>query len=621
MKCEPTLTPDIDLLALREKYRQQADRRRRPEGFAQYLEVTGELEEFLEFEPYEPIPQRESLADETDVVVLGGGFAGLIAAGRLKSVGVNSIRIIDRSGDFGGVWYWNRYPGVQCDVESYSYLPLLEELGYMPKDRYAYGSEIFAYCQQMGRHFDLYRHALFGTVVKSIRWDETLNRWRIGTNRGDDVRARYIVMAPGPLNRPKLPGVPGIKRFKGHSFHTTRWDYHYTGGDWAIPELDKLAGKKVAIIGTGATAVQCVPYLAKYADKLYVFQRTPSYIDDRGNRPTDQEWAKRQEPGWQLQRMRNFHIGINEIFNKDDVDLICDGWSEINRNIQAARKAAGWPDMSFAQLMELREIEDYRAMERIRQRVDSIVKDPKTAEILKPWYRFLCKRPCFNDDYLPTFNRPNVTLVDVSAAKGISEITEHGIIANGIGYEVDCIIYASGFETTTDLRRRYGIDIVEGRNGLSLYEHWANGFRTLHGMSVHNFPGMFFTGYLQGGVSGSITQMYDQQGSHIAHIVAEAMARGAATVEPSREGEAAWVETIRANLMLDTNFWESCTPGYNNNEGLEVTRYTIFGEPYGPGFHAFDDLLRRWRDAGDFEGLEFRPSATPVCETLAAQNI
>jgi cyclohexanone monooxygenase len=624
MNCAPTATPEIDLPALRERYRQEADRRRRPEGFAQYIEVTDELEAFLEFEPYEPIPERAALADEVDAVVLGGGFAGLIAAGRLAQAGVKSIRIVDRAGDFGGTWYWNRYPGVQCDVESYSYLPLLEELGYMPKDRYSYGTEIFEYCQKIGRHFGLYEYALFGTIVKSLRWDDVAQRWRIGTNRGDDFTARYVVMAPGPLNRPKLPGVPGIERFRGHSFHTTRWDYDYTGGTPADPAMSKLAGKRVAIIGTGATAVQCVPHLAKYADQLYVFQRTPSYIDDRGNRPTDPDWAKRQQPGWQAERMSNFHTAINGIYDKDHVDLICDGWSEINRNIQARRRAAGWPEMTIEEVIALREIEDYRAMERIRQRVDFIVEDPATAEMLKPWYRFLCKRPCFNDEYLPAFNRPNVTLIDVSEARGITGMTETGIIANGVEYEIDCIIYASGFETTTDLRRRYGIDIIEGRGGLSLYEHWKDGFRTLHGMSVHQFPGMFFTGYLQGGVSGSITLMYDQQGRHIAHIIGEAMARGGVTVEPSREAEAAWVKTIRDNLFLDVPFWESCTPGYNNNEGLEVTRYTIFGEPYGPGYDAFDELLRDWRAKGDFAGLLFQPSlaqAHPVRAAFTATDL
>jgi cyclohexanone monooxygenase len=607
--CSPTDTPDIDLAALREKYRVEADKRRRAEGFAQYIEIAGEFADFLDFEPYEPLPDRAPLADEIDVVVLGGGFAGLIAAGRLRQAGVENIRIIDRGGDFGGTWYWNRYPGVQCDVESYSYLPLLEEMGYMPRDRYSYGTEIFEYCQSIGRRFGLYEHALFGTVVTALRWNAADRRWRVATNRGDDIRARYVVMCPGPLNRPKLPGVPGIKSFKGHSFHTTRWDYGYTGGDWMSPELTKLADKRVAVIGTGATAVQCVPYLARYAKHLTVFQRTPSYIDDRGNRPTDGEWASGLAPGWQGQRMHNFHVGINEVYGREDVDLICDGWSEINRNMQARREAAGWPEITLEELMTLREEEDYRAMERIRRRVDSLVSDPKTAEMLKPWYRFLCKRPCFNDDYLPTFNRPNVTLVDVAGSRGVDGMTERGILANGREHEVDCIVYASGFETTTDMRRRYGIDVIEGRGGLSIYDHWSEGFRTFHGMTVRNFPGLFFTGWLQGGVSGSTTLMYDQQGRHIAHIVAEAMARGGASVEPSRQAEAEWVRTIRENLRLDKQFWLSCTPGYNNNEGLDVTRYTIFGEPYGPGYDAFDALIREWRDAGGFAGLEFEPHA------------
>ncbi len=602
--CDPTDTPDIDVAMLRERYKHEAEKRRRPEGFAQYFEVSGELEEFFEFDPYSPPPPRDPIADEIDVVILGGGFAGLIAAGRLREAGVENIRVIDRGGDFGGTWYWNRYPGVQCDVESYSYMPLLEEMNYMPKHRYSFGPEIFEYCRAIGRHFGLYEHALFGTVVDALRWDEATRRWRIGTNRGDDIRARFVVMCLGPLNRPKLPGVPGITGFKGHSFHTMRWDYDYTGGDWLNPVLDKLHDKRVGIIGTGATAIQCVPPLGKYAKHLTVFQRTPSYIDYRGNMPTDTEWAKTLQPGWQSERMLNFHVGINEIFARQDVDLICDGWSEVNRNIQAKREAADWPELSPEQLMEMRELEDHRAMERIRRRIDDTIKDPATAAMLKPWYRFLCKRPCFNDDYLPTFNRPNVTLVDVSESRGIEHVTERGIVVGGVEHELDCIVYSTGFETTTDLRRRYGIDVVEGRGGLSLYDHWADGFRTLHGMSIHNFPGLLFTGWIQGGVSGSTTLMYDQQGRHIAHIIAETMKRGAATVEPTAEAEAAWVKIIREGMQIDKPFWESCTPGYGNNEGGEVRRYTIFGEPYGPGYYAFDELIREWREAGDMAGLE-----------------
>jgi cyclohexanone monooxygenase len=602
--CGATETPDVDVEALRARYEAERSKRHREEGFAQYVEITGEFEDFFHFDTYEELPPREPVNDEIDVVILGGGFAGLIAAGRLREAGIENIRVIDRGGDFGGTWYWNRYPGVQCDVESYTYMPLLEEMGYMPKDRYAYGTEIFEYCQQLGRHFGLYEHALFGTTVDCLRWDEASLRWQIGTKQGDRIKARFVIMALGPLNRPKFPGTPGLKSFKGHTFHTMRWDYDYSGGDWKNPVLDKLADKRVAVIGTGATAVQCVSHLGKYAKQVTVFQRTPSYIDYRGNMPTDADWANKLNPGWHAERMNNFHTGINAVFEKDDVDLICDGWSELNRNVQQRRKDMGWPEMDFAELLALREIEDHRAMERIRKRVDDTVADKRKAEILKPWYRFLCKRPCFNDDYLDAFNRPNVDVVDVSATKGVEAITEKGIVAGGVEHEFDCIIFSTGFETTTDMRRRYGIDTIEGRSGLSLYDHWADGFRTLHGMSVHGFPGLLWTGWIQGGVSGSTTLMYDQQGRHHAYIIGEAMKRGAKTVEPSAEAEAAWVSHVRETFYYDGDFWAQCTPGYNNNEGVASNRYTIFGDMYGPGYNAFDDLIRAWREEGSMAGME-----------------
>jgi cyclohexanone monooxygenase len=610
--CGPTDCPDVDIAALRARYEAERVKRHRAEGFAQYTEVTGAFEKFFEFDPYTALPPRASVDDEFDVVILGGGFAGLIVAGRLREAGIERIRIIDRAGDFGGTWYWNRYPGVQCDVESYSYLPLLEEMNYMPKDRYSYGTEIFEYCQRIGRHFGLYEHALFGTVVDALRWDEAALRWRVSTRQGDRIAARFVVMAVGPLNRPKLPGTPGINDYKGHSFHTMRWDYDYTGGDWHNPVLDKLADKRVGIIGTGATAIQCVPFLGRYAKSLKVFQRTPSYIDYRGNMPTDPAWAARLKPGWQTERMQNFHTGINAVFERDDVDLICDGWSELNRNVQARREAMGWPELDFTALMELREQEDHRAMERIRRRVDAEVKDPRKAELLKPWYRFLCKRPCFNDDYLATFNRDTVDIVDVSATKGIERITEKGIVANGVEHELDCIIYSTGFETTTDMRRRYGIDTIEGRGGQSLYDYWKDGFRTLHGMSLHNFPGLLWTGWIQGGVSGSTTLMYDQQARHLTYMIGEAMKRGAATIEPSAEAEAAWVAHVRETFFYDAGFWAACTPGYNNNEGVAASRYTIFGDMYGPGYNAFDDLIRVWREEGSMAGIELVGAVEPA---------
>ncbi|MFV2173127.1 flavin-containing monooxygenase [Actinomadura sp. LOL_016] len=601
--CEPTQTPEIDLAALRAKYLAERDKRLRPEGQWQYLVTEGGFEDFYDADPYTPVAPREPITADMEVAVLGGGWAGLITAARLKQAGVEDVRVVELAGDFGGVWYWNRYPGIQVDTDSYCYLPLLEETGHVPTEKYARGQECFEHAQRIGRHFGLYENAIFSTKVESAVWDEELRRWRIGTNRGDDLRARFVVMCQGPFNKPKLPGIPGITEYEGHTFHSARWDYAYTGGDMS-GGLDGLAGKRVAIIGTGASGIGVIPHLARSAEHLYVFQRTPSYIHERGNSRTDPEWAKSLKPGWQKERQRNFHTAAFEAFAPGQPDIVCDGWTEVSRNLAAHLDATdGWAALTDpATFMELREMQDYRVMQATRDRVDAIVDDPETAEALKPYYRFLCKRPGFSDDYLPTFNRPNVTLVDVSGTKGVERITAKGIVADGVEHEVDCIIYASGFEITTDLDRRLGIEPFAGRGGVSLYEHWAGGYRTLHGITTRNFPNLMFTGFIQGGVTASTTAMFEQQADHIAYIVAETRARGAATAEPSTEAQDAWCATIRENAFDNLRFVRECTPGYYNNEGERNVRSHL-GEPYGPGFYAMEDLLRAWRDTGEMPGL------------------
>jgi cation diffusion facilitator CzcD-associated flavoprotein CzcO len=305
--------------------------------------------------------------------------------------------------------------------------------------------------------------ALFHTLINTLRWDEKIKRWRVGTNRGDDIRARFVILACGVLNMPKLPNVPGITDFKGKIFHTARWDYDYTGGSYQKPVLDKLRDKRVAILGTGATAIQAVPHLGKYAKQLYVLQRTPSSVDERPNPPTDTEWVKSLKAGWQDERRANFQRAAVEFLKPGEPDLVCDIWTEINRNLAAELEAEGWPQLSPQQFMARREAVDFRVMERLRQRVEQLVADKTTAEPLKPYYRFLCKRPLSSDAFYPTFNRPNVELIDVSDTKGVERMTEHGFVANGKQYDVDCMIFASGFEVTSDLNRRWGIDVVEGR--------------------------------------------------------------------------------------------------------------------------------------------------------------
>ncbi len=588
---------DFDPQALREKYRIERDRRIRADGENQYATLDGKLAHYATDDPYAPpATKRDPYTDKIDLIIIGGGFSGMLAAARLREAGVSDIRIIEAGADFGGTWYWNRYPGAQCDIESYCYLPLLEETGYMPKEKYSFSPEIFEHSQRIGHAFDLYDISLFQTRVTEIRWDETLERWMVATNRGDAMKARFVVMATGPASRPKLANIPGINDFEGHSFHTSRWDYDYTGGDHN-GDLYKLGDKRVAIIGTGATAIQCVPFLGKHAEQLYVFQRTPSSVDLRGNKPTDPRWAKTLEPGWQRTRRENF----NAIFAglPFEEDLVNDAWTEIFRNLQSMASPK-----SVEEGAELMEIADFQKMNRIRARVDEIIQNPETAEKLKPWYRQFCKRPTFNDDYFETFNRPNVTLVDTSDRHGVEKITSTGLIANDIEYEVDCIVYATGFEIGTSFRRQVDFDII-GKGGQSLFDHWSDGMRTFHGHSSHGFPNWFFVGIGQNGLSVNMTAMFDDQARHISYVIKETLDRGASTVQPTAQAEAAWVEEIKSLAALNRPFLEACTPGYYNSEGKIENAQGNLGQSYAPGLNAFNELLQTWRDQGDLQGLQF----------------
>jgi cyclohexanone monooxygenase len=593
---------DFDPDALRERYRQERDKRLRDDGENQYLEAAENFAHYADEDPYTAQTPRDPIQRDVNVVVVGGGFSGLMAAARLKERGVEDVLLIEAGGDFGGTWYWNRYPGAQCDIESYCYLPLLEETGYMPKEKYSFAPEIFEHTRRVGEYFGLYELALFHTRVKDAAWQEDRKRWRLTTDRGDVLDARFLIQATGPANRPKLPQIPGIDRFKGHSFHTARWDYAYTGGDHQ-GNLHKLADKRVGIIGTGATAIQCIPFLGKYAKDLYVFQRTPSSVDLRGNSQTDPEWYAGLKPGWQRERRENFAAVLaGQNFT---VDLVADGWTDIARRIGLSlmnrRSDAGNLDMEEISLRS--EIADFQKMNEIRARVDAEVSKADAAEALKPWYRQFCKRPTFNDDFLATFNRDNVHLIDVSASKGVDGITEKGVLANGEEIELDCLIFATGFEITTSAHRRVDFD-TRGRNGQSLYDHWGEGFRTLHGLSSHGFPNWFTIGINQNGLSPNMTAMFDDQAVHVSYIIDEVQRRGATTIEVDAEAETAWVEEIvRLAGGGNAEFLEACTPGYYNREGQVGKGVSMQNSPYAPGINAFNELLARWREAGTLEGM------------------
>ncbi|MCW1427498.1 flavin-containing monooxygenase [Novosphingobium sp. JCM 18896] len=604
--CEPTNVPpaeEIDIPAMKAKYQQERDKRIRREGQEQYAPHEDNLtHDTYEHDPFSPVVPRDALAEDVDVAVLGGGWTGLLAAYHLTKQGVTNFKVIDHAGNYGGTWYWNRYPGIQCDNDAYCYLPLLEEMQWLPSKKFEDGKQIYEYIQMIVAKFGLADKGLFHTLIKGLSWDESIKRWRVRTDRGDDIRAKFVIMAGGTLSTPKFPNVPGIHAFKGHKFHTSRWDYDYTGGEWGNPVLDKLKDKRVAILGTGATSVQAVPYLGKYAKHLYVLQRTPSGVDKRDNPPTDPYWAASLKPGWQAARQENFLRAANEILPLDAPDLICDFWTEVNRNINADLKAEGKTEHPFPEFWDRREKMDFQVMERVRRRVDSIIEDPATAEALKPYYRFMCKRPLSNNDYYDTFNQPNVTLIDVSATQGLEAMTEKGFIADGKEYEIDAIVFASGFEVTSDLKRRWGFDDVVGRNDVSIYDQWADGPKTLHGMSTHNFPNMFFTGYVQGGLNGTTTLQFGEQVRHEAWIIKQALDQGIVSIEPSAEGQQAYIDRFNEIALDLSMILNDCTPSYFTNEGEKEAKWFLF-RGWGLGWDNWQEMLEDWRQKGDFAGM------------------
>ena len=582
---------------LRDRYRLERDKRLRGDGNNQYIEMTDDFANYIEDSYIESTPPREPLTDETEIIIIGGGFGGLIASARLREAGFKDLRIIEKAGDFGGTWYWNRYPGAACDTEAYIYLPLCEELGVVPTQKYAQGPEIREHSRRIAEHYQLYDKACLQTEVTDMHWDETTARWVIETNRGDAMRARYVIMSNGPINRPKLPGIPGIRDYKGHTFHTSRWDYKYTGGG---PEgnLANLCDKRVGVIGTGATAVQCIPHLGASAETLYVFQRTPSSIDVRDNRYTDPEWATRLQTGWQRERMENFNTLTSGGIVKED--LVQDGWTEIIRNLISMANYRG-KDTDWSIVPQMMEIADFQKMNQIRARVDDIVKDPETAEALKPYYRQFCKRPCFHDEYLLTFNRDNVHLIDTNG-KGVERITAKGVVANGTEYEVDCIVFATGFEVGTNYTRRAGYDVT-GMNGVSLAQKWLNGLRTLHGLHTRDFPNLMFIQSGQAAFTTNFPHYMDEQAQHIGYIIRTCIERGIKTVQPAQEAEDAWVQEIIDLSRISDSFQEACTPGYYNNEG-QANPTSRQNSAYGKGPNKFFARMKAWREEGLLSGLE-----------------
>ncbi len=580
--------PDPSTIAeVKARYEAERAKRLRDEGLAQYHSLN---EYHLERDPWaDPDFHREAVTEEVDVVVLGGGWAGMLAGINLRRRGIERFRIIDKAADFGGTWYWNRYPGCMCDVDATIYLPLLEETGYMPTEKYASAAEIFGYAQMLGRHFGLYEHALFQTEIESLTWDDAAHRWDVVTKRGDHIRTQFFVSAGGLMHKAKLPGIDGIERFEGTAFHTTRWDYEYTGGSPTEP-MDRLADKVVGIIGTGATSIQVVPQLARAAKEVYVFQRTPSAVGIRGQQPIDPEWFRSLPPGWQAERTRNFTEVVTG--NSPDRDEVDDGWTAAMR-VDTQRIPT--TDEERAELEAI----DFEVMEGFRARIDEIVEDPATAEKLKPWYGKHCKRLCFHDEYLQSFNLPNVHLVDTDG-RGVRDMSPAGPVVAGKEYPLDLLVFASGFEITTGLVDRLGFDPV-GRDGQKLSERWHDGTHSLHGIITADFPNFFVVSFIQAGFGLNFVHFLSESTKHITWVIEHCLTEGIASIEATVEAEDEWLQALWQRSGAIAQYNKTCTPSYGNSEGAKTT-LAARGAVFPGSLMDYAAHLEQWRDAGTLEG-------------------
>jgi cyclohexanone monooxygenase len=581
---------NIDIDGLVNRFDEERVKRLRSDGTEQYQELKESALDLDRDPNADPNFQRAPISEEIDVLIVGGGFTGLMTAARLREKGVTGIRIVERGADFGGTWYWNRYPGLACDAESYVYLPMLEELGVLPTEKYAKGPEILAHCQKVANYYDLYPATLFQTGVTEARWQPERHRWIVRTSRDDEIAARFVVAGTGFYGSPKLPRIPGMESFEGHCFHTSRWDYAYTGGN-PRGNMTGLQDKVVGIIGTGATAIQAVPPLAKSAKHLYVFQRTPSSVAPRDNKPTDGEWAKSLEPDWARKRRDNYTTFFSDLGRFSHEALLNDDWVEGLPTDDSAAGSEGGGDA----------YNTIRLMKEIHDRIDATVTNKQAAEGLKPYYHYFCKRPTFSDDYYPAFNRPNVTLVDTHG-KGVETISAKGPVVDGVEYPLDCLIYSTGFDFMTDYSRESGITVT-GRDGLSLDEVWKGGPRTWFGMMTHNFPNMIFMRLPQTAISFNFVHTADEKARHAAYIISECLQRGVSSAEPSREAEAWWVDEVVSKAGPGLAFQQVCTPAFYNFEGNKTVDLALNGF-YGAPACSYIDQLEAWQEDGKMAGLE-----------------
>lgn len=616
-----------DVLA---KYQHERDKRLRADGMDQYIDpsTSEKLKQFQSdpwVTPDTPNPGLDKVknGDRFKVLIVGAGFGGMLFAARLLGAGVDDFVLVDTAGGFGGTWYWNRYPGLMCDVESYVYLPLLEEMEYVPKQKYSTGYELRTYAQSIADKYQLDSKAILQVKVHRQTWIEDRGEWEVELHRVNQqgyeplkIYAEVVISSTGILNLPKMANLPGLSNFAGKSFHTSRWDYQYTGGSQESPDMANLSNKRVGIIGTGATAVQAVPQLAKWAKELYVFQRTPSAVDVRNNKETNIEWFNREVrgsgKGWQRRRAENFNSWVSD--SPISEDMVADAWTKMRTFSILVGKPE--PVIDIPAYIAERQATDLMRQERIRERVDDIVNDKQTAEKLKPWYSGWCKRPTFHDEYLPSFNLNNVHLIDTNG-RGVERISTAGPVVGGIEYPVDVLIFSTGFYTPAgDSPAARSNSEIYGRGGASLDSQWKEKVSTLHGIITSNFPNLLFPGPHQSGASANAVYALDWLSEHIVYLLSEAQKAsrdGKIYIEPEVDATEQWATEV---LSRAGNYaaLAGCTPGYLNAEGaadrpksqeemLKGARAAL----WGTGIADYTNKLEEWKADHKFKGLLFSP--------------
>ncbi|KAL5334678.1 hypothetical protein BJX70DRAFT_377414 [Aspergillus crustosus] len=570
---------------------------------------------------------------QTRVLIIGAGYGGLLFAVRLLQSGfsLDDILLVDSAGGFGGTWYWNRYPGLMCDIESYIYMPLLEETGHIPSRKYVPGEELRGHAEKIAEKWQLQAQTMFQTTITSMSWDENMGRW-IATavrSNGEEkqrsdllmISADFAIIANGTLSTPKIPDIPGLDDFAGHVFHTARWDYGYTGGSPALPTMDRLKKQRVGVIGTGSTAVQIIPQLARWAGELTVFQRTPGAVGLQENKATDpQSWNQTildVGPGWQRKRSENFNAFISGSnlagSETHEKDLVNDGWTRypsFSAAIGGARNLQ--PDF-----LELAKRVDRQRQQAAQEYITATIDSPSTIEALTNRTYGWCKRPCFHERYIETYNLPHVQLVK-TPAQGVTDITRTGIRIGDQEYELDLIVLATGYDLGSLCPADRARLTVQGRGGHLMSEKWAAGPATLHGVMTRGFPNLFFPGTSQAGVTANQSYMFDRAAEHVAYIIRHAQSRAQSScpgcrvrVEPNQQAEELWTaqSIARAGAFAAT---KTCGAGSYTIS----SRYGESGEteklarhmPWGEGMASYVRVLESWRADGRMDGLEI------VCE-------